>query len=153
MCLEFPKSCFMVSVFHVLSRKMKQTWKLASQRKRGEERENATVWKSEQFLSGRPVCACPVVADGNRMTAFSPGGRERKWSMVKSGACRDVLVWPGSRHPLSSSCLENPMNSMKRQNDRILKDKLPRSVGAQYVTGCMTNTQKVNTAVLQLDSD
>ena len=33
------------------------------------------------------------------------------------------------------SCLENSMNSMKRQNDRILKEELPRSVGAQYVTG------------------
>ena len=37
--------------------------------------------------------------------------------------------------PLQCSCLENPMNSMKRQNDRILKEKLPRSVGAQYATG------------------
>ena len=33
-----------------------------------------------------------------------------------------------------SSCLENPMNSMKRQKDRILKEELPRSVGAQYAT-------------------
>ena len=33
-----------------------------------------------------------------------------------------------------NSCLENPMNSMKRQNDRILKEELPRSVGAQYAT-------------------
>ena len=33
------------------------------------------------------------------------------------------------------SCLENPVNSMKRQNDRILKEELPRSVGVQYVTG------------------
>ena len=32
-------------------------------------------------------------------------------------------------------CLENPMNSMKRQKDRTLKDELPRSVGAQYATG------------------
>ena len=32
-------------------------------------------------------------------------------------------------------CLENPMNSMKRQNDRILKEKLPRLVRAQYATG------------------
>ena len=32
------------------------------------------------------------------------------------------------------SCLENPMNSMKRQKDRTLKDELPRSVGAQYAT-------------------
>ena len=36
--------------------------------------------------------------------------------------------------PFQYSCLENPMNSMKRQNDRILKDELPRSVGAQYAT-------------------
>ena len=33
------------------------------------------------------------------------------------------------------SCLENTMNSMKRQNDRILKEILPMSVGAQYATG------------------
>ena len=37
--------------------------------------------------------------------------------------------------PLQYSCLENPMNSMKRQNDRTLKDELPRSVGAQHATG------------------
>ena len=36
---------------------------------------------------------------------------------------------------LQYSCLENPMNSMKRQNDRILKKEPPRSVGAQYATG------------------
>ena len=40
----------------------------------------------------------------------------------------------GNGKPLQYSCLENPMNSMKRQNDRILKEKLPRSVGAQYAT-------------------
>ena len=34
-----------------------------------------------------------------------------------------------------SACLENPMNSMRRQNDRMLKEKLPRLVGAQYATG------------------
>ena len=37
--------------------------------------------------------------------------------------------------PLQYSCLENPMNSIKRQKDRTLKDELPRSVGAQYATG------------------
>ena len=41
----------------------------------------------------------------------------------------------GNGKPLQYSCLENPMNSMKRQNDRILKEKLPRSVGTQYATG------------------
>ena len=41
----------------------------------------------------------------------------------------------GSGKPLQYSCLENPMNSMKRQNDGILKEELPRSVGAQHATG------------------
>ena len=41
----------------------------------------------------------------------------------------------GNGKPLQYSCLENPMNSMRRQNDRILKEELPRSVGAQYATG------------------
>ena len=37
--------------------------------------------------------------------------------------------------PLKYSCLEKPTNSLKRQNDRIQKEELPRSVGAQYATG------------------
>ena len=42
----------------------------------------------------------------------------------------------GNGKPLQYSCLENPMNSMKRQNDRTLpKEEFPRSVGAQYATG------------------
>ena len=41
----------------------------------------------------------------------------------------------GNGKPLQYSCLENPMNSMKRQNDRTLKDELPRWVGAQYAPG------------------
>ena len=47
-------------------------------------------------------------------------------------------MWPtgeGNGKPLQYSCLENPMNSMKRQNDSTLKEELPRSVGAQYATG------------------
>ena len=41
----------------------------------------------------------------------------------------------GNGKALQYSCLEKPMNSMKRQKDRILKDELHRSVGAQYATG------------------
>ena len=41
----------------------------------------------------------------------------------------------GNGKPLQYSCLENPMNSMKRQNDRIPKEELPWSLGAQYATG------------------
>ena len=41
----------------------------------------------------------------------------------------------GNGKPLQYSCLENPMNSIKRQKGMTLKDELPRSVGAQYATG------------------
>ena len=47
-------------------------------------------------------------------------------------------MWPtgkGNGKRLQYSCLENPINNMKRQNDRILKEELPRSVGAQYAPG------------------
>ena len=41
----------------------------------------------------------------------------------------------GNDKPLQYSCLENPMDSMKRQKDRIMKEELPKSVGAQITTG------------------
>ena len=47
-------------------------------------------------------------------------------------------TWPtreGNGKPHQYSCLENPMNSKKRQKDMTLKGELPRSVGAQYATG------------------
>ena len=51
---------------------------------------------------------------------------------------RSDTMWStgeGNGKPLQYFCLENPMNSMKRQNDRIPKEELPRSVGAQNATG------------------
>ena len=50
----------------------------------------------------------------------------------------------GNGKPLQYSCLENPMNHMKRQKDKTLKDKFSRSVGAQYATGDQwrTNSRK-----------
>ena len=50
----------------------------------------------------------------------------------------------GNGKPLQYSCLENPMNSMKRQNNRIPKEELSRSLGAQYATGdqCRNNSRK-----------
>ena len=56
------------------------------------------------------------------------------WVMVESSD----KIWPtgeGNGKPLQYSCLENPMNSMKRQKHMILKDELPRLVCAQYATG------------------
>ena len=51
---------------------------------------------------------------------------------------RSDRIWftgEGNGKPLQYSCLEKPMNSMKRQTYRILKEELPRSVGAQYAPG------------------
>ena len=64
--------------------------------------------------------ACGATQDGRVMV-------ERSDRMRSTGE--------GNGKPLQYSCLENPMNSMKRQNDRILKEELTRSAGAQYATG------------------
>ena len=67
-----------------------------------------------------------------------------RWVMGKSS---DKTWSPGEGNgkPLQYSCLENHMNSMKRQKDRTLKDELPRSVGVQYTTGEeQTNSHRRN---------
>ena len=63
---------------------------------------------------------CRASQDGRVMVERS----DRMWSTGE-----------GNGKPLQYSCLENPMNSMKRQKDRTLKDALPRSVAAQHATG------------------
>ena len=62
-------------------------------------------------------------------------GATQDGRVMVEGSDRMWSAGEGSDKPLQYSCLENPMNSMKRQNDRILKEELPRSVGAQYATG------------------
>ena len=62
------------------------------------------------------------------------GATQDRWVMVeRSDNMRST--GEGNGKPLQYFCLENPTNSMKRQNDRILKEELPRSLGAQYATG------------------
>ena len=70
--------------------------------------------------SMKPSHACGAMQDRWVMIERS----DRKWSTGK-----------GNGKPLQYSCLENPMNSMKRQYDRIPKEELPTSLGAQYATG------------------
>ena len=60
---------------------------------------------------------CRVTKEGRVMAETS----DKMWSTGE-----------GNGKPFQYSCLENPMNTMQRQKDRTLKDKLPRSVGAQY---------------------
>ena len=66
--------------------------------------------------------------------SHASGATQDGWVMVER-ADRMWSTGEGNGKPLQYSCLENLMNSMKRQNDRILKEELPRSVGAQYATG------------------
>ena len=63
---------------------------------------------------------CRATQDGPVMVESS----DKTWSPAE-----------GNGKPLQHSCLENPMNSMKRQKDTTLKDELPRSVDVQYATG------------------
>ena len=63
---------------------------------------------------------CGDTQDGQVMVERS----DRRWSTGE-----------GNGKPIQYSCLESSMNSMKRQNDRILKEELPRLVSAQYATG------------------
>ena len=70
--------------------------------------------------SMKPSHACRATQDGWVMVERS----DRMWSTGE-----------GNGKPLQYSCLENSMNSRKRQNDRIPKEELPRSLGAQYATG------------------
>ena len=75
---------------------------------------------SPVFLIMYSAYKCGATQDGRVMVERS----DRMWSTGK-----------GNGKPLQYSCLENPMNSMKRQKDRTLNDELPRSVGAQHATG------------------
>ena len=99
---------------------------------RGHQRENTL----------KPYSQKTSQSNHTRTTAFSnsmklshaPGATQDGRVMVE----RSDKMWStgeGNGKPLQDSCLENPMTSTKRQNDRILKEKLPRSVGAQYATG------------------
>ena len=62
------------------------------------------------------------------------GATQDAWLMVESSD-RMGSTEEGNGKPLQYSCLENPMNSMKKQKYRTLKDELIRSVGAQFATG------------------
>ena len=93
------------------------TLKSYSQKTSQSNHTRTTVLSNSMKLSH---ALCGTTQDGQVMVERS----DRMWSTGE-----------GNGKPLQYSCLENPMNSMIRQNDRILKEELPRSVGAQYATG------------------
>ena len=64
-----------------------------------------------------------------------PCGADQDGQVMVERSDRMWSTGEGNDKPLQYSCLEKPMNSMKRQNVRILKEEFPRSVCAQYATG------------------
>ena len=64
-----------------------------------------------------------------------PGRATQDGGVMAKSSDKMWSTGEGNGKPLQYSCLETPMNSMKRHKDRTQKDELPRSVGAQYATG------------------
>ena len=90
----------------------------------------------------KPYSQITSQSDHTRTTALSnPMKLSHTHGATQDGQVmveRSDRMWStgeGNGKPLQYSFLENPMNSMKRQNDRILKEEFPRSVGVQYATG------------------
>ena len=69
-----------------------------------------------------------------KLWAMPCAATQNGWVMVDSFD-KTWSTGEGNSKPLQYSCLENPMNRMKRQKDRTLKDELTRSVDAQYAPG------------------
>ena len=80
----------------------------------------------------------------NSMKLSHARGATQDRRVMVEGSDRMWSTGEGNGKLLQYSCLENSMNSMKRQNDRILKEELHRSVSAQYATGdeCRNNSRK-----------
>ena len=74
-------------------------------------------------------------AFSNSMKPSHACGATQDWWVMVEKSNRMWSTGEGNGKPLQYSFLENPMNSMKRQNDRIRKEELLRSLGAQYATG------------------
>ena len=75
-----------------------------------------------------------ALSNSMKLWAIPCRATQDEWVIVESSD-KTWSTGEGNGKPLQYSCLENPINSMKRQKDRTLKDELPRSVGAQNATG------------------
>ena len=85
--------------------------------------------KTSQFNHTRTT----ALSDSMKLSHARGATQDRRVMVERSH--RMWSTGEGNGKPLQYPCLENHMNNMKRQNDRILKEKLHRSVGAQYATG------------------
>ena len=114
-----------------------------SERSPGEGNGNPLFFFFQAVLPGKPHRRRSLIG-------YSPWGRKESdtterlhfpcratqdgWVMMESSD-KTWSTGEGNGKPLQYSCLEDPMNNMKRQKDRTLKYELPTSVSAQYATG------------------
>ena len=99
---------------------------------RGHQRANTLKPYSQKTSQSNHIRTTALT--NSMKPSYARRANQDGWIMVE----RSDRMWStgeGNGQPLQYSCLENPMSSMKRQNDRILKEELPRSLGAQYTTG------------------
>ena len=132
----------MCTVRNVYSEKSLSPIKDASQERAAGERCMSVLDKCKQFRKGcdalrqliKLITWITALSNLKKLTAMLCRATQYGWVMVESS---DKTWSPreGNGKPLQYSCLKNPMNSMKRQKHRTLKDELPRFVGAQYATG------------------
>ena len=95
--------------------------------------QRASRWKSQHRKLTKLITWTTALSISMKLWAMPCRGTQDRWDMVESSD----KMWStgGNGKSLQNSCLQNPMNSMKRQRDGTLKDVLPRSVHAHYATG------------------
>ena len=99
---------------------------------RGHQRADTLKPSSQKTSQSNHTRTTPL---SNSMKLSHAHGATQDRPVMVEKSDRMWSTGEGNGKPLQYSCLENPMNSMKRQNSRILKEELPRSLGAQYATG------------------
>ena len=96
---------------------------------RGHQRENTLKPYSQKTIQSNHT-RTTALSNSMKLSHAHEATQDRRVMVERSD--RMWSTGEGNGKPLQYSCLENPMNSMKRQNDRILIEELPRSVGAQW---------------------
>ena len=96
---------------------------------RGHQRADTLKPYSQKTSQSNPT---RTTASSNTMKPSHACGATQGGRIMMERSDRTWSTGEGNGKPLQYSCLENPMNSMKRQNDRIPKEELPRSLCAQY---------------------
>ena len=92
-----------------------------------------TDWNHNHRQLGNLITQTTALSNSMKVTHAMCG--HPRWTGHRGEVWQNVAHWRREWQTTQYSCLENPMNSMKRQKYRTLKDELPKSVGAQYATG------------------